>query len=73
MARQRFEVGDVVQLKSGGPEMTACGPAASLTKDEVRCCWFNVFNSEQYARQEAEFPAAALRLSRPKEVPDAKS
>ncbi|HEX5752301.1 MAG TPA: DUF2158 domain-containing protein [Archangium sp.] len=38
MAQGRFQVGDVVKLKSGGPEMTV---EASLEEYEsYRCQWF---------------------------------
>jgi uncharacterized protein YodC (DUF2158 family) len=36
---EKFKVGDVVQLASGGPTMTVVGP--SLTnKKQVKCQWF---------------------------------
>ena len=31
-----FEIGDVVQLKSGGPEMTV----TAVNNNEVACAWF---------------------------------
>ena len=31
-----FQLGDVVQLKSGGPKMTVVG----ISKDKVNCSWF---------------------------------
>lgn len=40
----KFEVGDIVQLKSGGPKMTVAsiGPQSSLGgKDYVWCKWFD--------------------------------
>lgn len=33
----KFKIGDVVQLKSGGPEMTIDG----ISEDTVHCVWFN--------------------------------
>ncbi len=31
-----FKVGDVVQLKSGGPHMVV----VEVARDAIRCCWF---------------------------------
>jgi uncharacterized protein YodC (DUF2158 family) len=40
MAQMKFDPGDVVRLKSGGPRMTIIsGPDAA---DECRCVWFTV-------------------------------
>jgi uncharacterized protein YodC (DUF2158 family) len=36
--QQRFQSGDVVQLKSGGPAMTVGGRVA---EDSIRCHWFD--------------------------------
>ncbi|MBG5959813.1 YodC family protein [Proteus mirabilis] len=33
----QFETGDLVKLKSGGPEMTVQGPIGS---ERIRCQWF---------------------------------
>lgn len=40
MAEQKFNIGDVVELKSGGPQMTVRGyePADS---QEITCEWFD--------------------------------
>lgn len=40
MEEQKFKPGDVVQLKSGGPEMTVVRyePADGL---DITCTWFN--------------------------------
>ena len=35
---EKFEVGQIVQLKSGGPKMTVTG--ASDGKKDVECTWF---------------------------------
>ncbi|MGJ0319270.1 DUF2158 domain-containing protein [Aliarcobacter cryaerophilus] len=37
-----FNVGDTVQLKSGGPVMTI----SSVEDDEIECCWFDDVNSK---------------------------
>jgi uncharacterized protein YodC (DUF2158 family) len=35
----KFKIGDIVQLKSGGPEMTVQGVPGSTTSS-YRCQWF---------------------------------
>lgn len=47
-----FSVGDVVQLKSGGPIMTVAG----IDGNDVNCVWFD--GPKQNGGQ---FPAAALK------------
>jgi uncharacterized protein YodC (DUF2158 family) len=34
-----LKVGDVVHLKSGGPQMTVC--SIDFDKKDFKCCWFN--------------------------------
>lgn len=58
-----FKVGDVVELKSGGPDMTV----VSIVKDEtadwdpsVICKWFT---NEEAMPQTDSFPVKALRIS----------
>lgn len=34
-----FNIGDIVQLKSGGPDMTVS--SIDTEEDECDCCWFN--------------------------------
>ncbi|GHC35152.1 hypothetical protein GCM10010096_00040 [Alcaligenes pakistanensis] len=48
-----FNVGDVVQLRSGGPEMTVL---AVLHSGEVTCAWF----TPDDAIQSEKIPIAAL-------------
>jgi uncharacterized protein YodC (DUF2158 family) len=48
-----FKVGDIVELKSGGPDMTVTDPNWN---DEVRCQWF--LQGKIYV---GVFPANALR------------
>jgi uncharacterized protein YodC (DUF2158 family) len=58
-----FEVGDVVQLKSGGPKMTIENIGKygmGSTKDEAKCVWF-----DGTKRNEALFELAALRIAPP--------
>jgi len=40
MAKSRFQVGDVVKLKSGGPEMTVEEAVSDGERDGYRCQWF---------------------------------
>ena len=46
-----FNVGDVVELKSGGPAMTV----AEIGVNTVKCTWFSGVEAK-----EGSFPAAAL-------------
>jgi uncharacterized protein YodC (DUF2158 family) len=54
---QGFKVGDIVQLKSGGPKMTVVdverAPRGQL---QVRCTWF----TKQDLMEQGTFPADAL-------------
>lgn len=50
---QSLKVGDVVQLKSGGPKMTVC--KADEENKSYRCCWFNGKKVER-----ADFPLEVL-------------
>ncbi len=36
----KFKVGDIVQLKSGGPKMTCTDVHSAYLKGEVECKWF---------------------------------
>ena len=53
MTSEAFEVGDKVQLKSGGPVMTV----VLADNQDATCVWFD----EKQAKQNAVFPAAALK------------
>jgi uncharacterized protein YodC (DUF2158 family) len=62
-----FKLGDVVQLKSGGPAMTVSERVAA---DTVRCIWFDgatarneVFPVAALQRFEGPKPAAGFRRS----------
>lgn len=68
-----FAVGDVVQLKSGGPKMTVVehrNPVGDETIPHLWCKWF-----DGDAQQAGYFPAAALlpagaaALATPKQSP----
>ena len=48
-----FEIGDVVQLRSGGPKMTVHG---LVSDGDVVCQWF-----ESYALHEESFPRNTLQ------------
>jgi uncharacterized protein YodC (DUF2158 family) len=53
-----FKVGDVVQLKSGGPLMTVVGFGADANGNQrVNCTWFDEKNIER----NGAFPAEALQ------------
>lgn len=51
MPEGRLAVGEVVQLKSGGPRMTV----ESIIGDEVTCVWF-----AEMKQTHGTFPAATL-------------
>ena len=53
----KFKVGDVVQLKSGGPSMTV----QEITEEEALCVWFN--RAEQ---MRDSFAAPALQIAPPR-------
>jgi len=53
MKKNKFEIGDGVQLLSGSPHMTVIGQAKA---GQVICCWFD---KEQKERR-SKFPMAAL-------------
>jgi uncharacterized protein YodC (DUF2158 family) len=40
MAKHSFKLGDIVQLKSGGPSMTVYEVDNDFGKPVVRCQWF---------------------------------
>ncbi len=50
-----FKVGDVVVLKSGGPEMTVSQEPTLTDEDHVRCQWFGGRKLET-----GRFPIASL-------------
>lgn len=52
----KFEVGDIVRLKSGGPDMTVQGMCDFVNHDdEYQCQWFAGKKLEQ-----GHFPAESL-------------
>jgi uncharacterized protein YodC (DUF2158 family) len=51
----QFRVGDVVELKSGGPEMTV---SFILPTGKVFCVWF-----DRSEKMEETFPPEALQLA----------
>ena len=53
MAEEKFNIGDVVKLKSGGPDMTI---KQYYDENSVRCIWFI-----DGLLKEDFFPAAALK------------
>ncbi len=58
MTDEPFKVGDVVELKSGGPQMVV---TELSEKDRAYCEWFD----DKKLPQGNSFPAAALRHYRP--------
>lgn len=54
---EEFTIGDVVQLKSGGPDMTVVSldEDTTLKTSQVHCQWF-----EKNRPHSGSFPAAAL-------------
>lgn len=55
----KFEAGDIVRLKSGGPPMAVVKPVND--NGDVKCLWF----SSDGFRQEAFFPALLLVRAQP--------
>lgn len=54
---EQFQVGDVVRLKSGGPQMTVADTGEDMSgRQMVWCMWFD----EKGARQQETFPPEAL-------------
>jgi len=53
-----MQIGDVVQMKSGGPYMTV---SKKLDEGYVECAWFLKFTNE-IELLEATFPEAALMV-----------
>jgi uncharacterized protein YodC (DUF2158 family) len=52
-----FEVGDIVRLRSGGPQMTVTGTSVGPDRPMLfRCSWFDKDGHEQTGA----FPAEAL-------------
>ena len=56
---EKFKIGDIVQLKSGGPKMTV----NSVTMETIYCAWF-----AGAKRESASFSAEALVMA-PEEKP----
>ena len=53
-----FKVGDLVQLRSGGPKMTV---TEELTEGKLRCAWFTVVETIEDAKP-PEKPSGLLKL-----------
>lgn len=56
----QFRIGDIVHLKSGGPEMTI---SHMLPSGRVFCVWF-----EGTEKRQDTFPPEALQLTKEKEA-----
>ena len=58
---QELNIGDVVELNSGGPKMTV----ASIQPEDVRCVWFGC----DAKSESSVFPLVALRAKGNKKKP----
>jgi uncharacterized protein YodC (DUF2158 family) len=57
---EQYNIGDVVELKSGGPKMTVMGSVVTTTGVVIQCSWFSDgSDTVSYAT----FPPATLRKS----------
>jgi uncharacterized protein YodC (DUF2158 family) len=56
-----FKVGDVVRLKSGGPDMTVNAVGVGICNDQVYCVWF-----DGKKKGGESFPPEALEAVEPK-------
>jgi uncharacterized protein YodC (DUF2158 family) len=66
MADQEFKAGDVVKLKSGGPDMTIEGIGKygmAATDDSAKCVWF-----EKTKRMEDVFALPLLKPAEPRQT-----
>lgn len=63
-----FAVGDIVQLKSGGPKMTVMrvGPKVPRASPVVFCAWFD--GTKKF---EGDFPPDALEIATPGQISSA--
>lgn len=64
MSEQQWQVGDVVELKSGGPRMTVESIGTQIDPDGVVCRWFEGKDLKQ-----ATFPPGSLQKPTPPPVP----
>jgi uncharacterized protein YodC (DUF2158 family) len=66
MADQEFKVGEVVKLRSGGPDMTIEGIGKygmAATDDSAKCVWFEKTN-----RKEGIFALPLLKHAEPRQT-----
>ena len=63
MAKKRYAIGKIVNLKSGGPKMTVLGYAKN---GQAECGWFE----EDGRQRQTTFPDAALIATPVKEFSD---
>lgn len=59
MQENSFKLGDVVQLKSGGPKMTIISVPESVAYNQYGCSWFGGKKHER-----GHFPPEALELAK---------
>jgi len=59
MADKQFELGDVVQVKSGGPQMTVSHVEGD--SELIECTWFDKKQEPRFQ----EFPASTLKIYTP--------
>ncbi len=58
-----FAVGEVVELKSGGPKMTVTSVGTPFGVPTVGCMWF-----EGIKKMQGDFPPGALQAARPSKI-----
>ena len=61
MPRSEYEPGDIVNIVSGGPDMTVLGTCADC--GEVEVAWFNIDEESGWTFYNETFPAIALELA----------
>jgi len=59
--RGAFQIGEVVRLKSGGPDMTVVACGARAEPGLIECAWFDLSNTHAAAM----FPRLALERAKP--------
>jgi len=65
-----FQPGDVVQLRSGGPQMTveSFGKDKNTQEDVVICTWFERVGNRQELHKEAFNPVTIQKWQFPKQI-----
>jgi uncharacterized protein YodC (DUF2158 family) len=68
MELKDVKLGDLVQVKSGGPVMTVekTGTSATFGEDFVSCVWFEKVGNKQVAQNESFAPAVLEKVEKPR-------